>query len=217
MNAIKVPIDERASEQLGREVIQGEYVPEDYFKRQTLSGIFSREAPTEIDLGCGDGSFLIQMAVQYPERNFLGVERLLGRVQKVCKKAYRAGLSNVKVLRLESLYAVEWLLPKEAFSRIHLICPDPWPKEKHHKHRIMQEPFFQAVHDLLTPDGEFLFRTDHEEYYEWAVERMKAFPSFHTIPWEEEDFFYPKSDFQLQWEAEGKCLYNLRCLKQGSF
>ena len=156
---------------------------------------------------------MIQLAERYPERNFLGVERLLGRVKKVCKKAHRAGLKNVKVLRLETLYTVEWLLPKESFHRVHLICPDPWPKERHHKHRLMQAPFFRAVYDLLTSDGEFLFRTDHEEYYKWSVEKMADFPEFLTIPWEEGDFFYPKSDFQLQWEALGKKLHNLRCLK----
>lgn len=211
---ISFPINKLASEQLGREVFQNEYVPSDFFQRQSLSDLFSREAPTEIDLGCGDGSFLIQLAEKYPERNFLGVERLLGRVKKVCKKAHRAGLTNVKVLRLETLYTVEWLLPKGAFSRVHLICPDPWPKEKHHKNRLMQEPFFQSVHELLNDDGEFLFRTDHEDYYEWAAERMAAYPHFKTIAWEEEDFYYPKSDFQLQWEAEGKYLHNLRCLKR---
>ena len=77
----------------------------------------------------------------------------------------------------------------------------------------MQKPFFDAVHALLTDDGEFLFRTDHDEYYDWAKERMEAYPKFKTTPWGEDDFYYPKSDFQLQWEAEGKSLQNLRCLK----
>ena len=207
------PIDEQATEQLGREVYTNEFVPTDFFREQTMEEIFERSAPTEIDLGCGDGSFVIQLAEKYPERNFLAVERLLGRVKKVCKKAYRAELTNVKVLRLETLYTIEWLLPKCSFDRIHLICPDPWPKEKHHKNRLMQEPFFRAVHNLLSKKGEFLFRTDHNEYYEWSEERMAEFSDFKVIPWTENDFFYPKSDFQLQWEAEGKSLQNLRCLK----
>jgi len=207
------PIDKSASDQLGREVFTNEFVPKDYFCEQKLTDLFDREAPTEVDLGCGDGSFLIQLAEKYPERNFLGVERLMGRVKKVCKKAYRAELPNVKVLRLETLYTLQWLLPKASFDRIHLICPDPWPKEKHHKNRLMQEPFFEAVHALLKDDGEFLFRTDHEEYYDWSVEKMAEYPKFKTIPWSEGDFFYPKSDFQLQWEAEGKSLQNLRCQK----
>ncbi len=210
---VTFPINKISSDQLGRDVYANEYVPRDFFSRQSLKELFEREAPIEIDLGCGDGSFLIQLAEKYPERNFIGVERLLGRVQKVCKKAFRADLTNVKVLRLETLYTLEWLFPKESFSRVHLICPDPWPKEKHHKNRLMQPRFFDAVHELLKPDGEFLFRTDHDEYYDWAKEKMEAYDQFRTVPWTEEDFFYPKSDFQLQWEAEGKRLQNLRCLK----
>jgi len=209
----KFPIDEHASEQLGREVFTNEFVPKDFFQEQTMEDLFENSAPIELDLGCGDGSFVIQLAEKYPERNFLAVERLLGRVKKVCKKAYRAELTNVKVLRLETLYTIEWLLPKNSFDRIHLICPDPWPKEKHHKHRLMQKPFFDAVHALLKGDGEFLFRTDHKEYYDWSCEHMANYNKFTTKPWDENDFFYPKSDFQLQWEAEGKKLHNLRCHK----
>ncbi len=211
---VSFPLDDRASDQLGREVFTNEFVPKDFFSRQNLSDIFDREAPTEIDLGCGDGSFVTQLAAHYPERNFLAVERLLGRVKKVCKKGYRSDLTNLKVLRLETLYTTEWLLPHQSFDRIHLICPDPWPKEKHHKNRLMQAPFFESIHKLLKDNGEFLFRTDHDEYYEWSKERMEACPLFETTPWEESDFFYPKSDFQLQWEGEGKTLSNMRCIKR---
>lgn len=207
------PLNTHACNQLGRDVLEPEFVPNDFFQRQSRSDLFSRSAPLELDLGCGDGSFLIQLAQHYPERNFLGVERLLGRVQKVCKKILRAGLTNVKVLRLETLYTVEWLLPSISFNRIHLICPDPWPKEKHHKHRLMQPRFFEAVHGLLEAKGEFLFRTDHVEYYEWAREKMQSYPKFLIEEWDESDFFYPKSDFQLQWEAQGKQLHNLRSHK----
>lgn len=211
---VSFPLNDTASDQLGREVFTNEFVPKDFFQRQTLTDLFGNEAPCEIDLGCGDGSFVAQLAKHYPERNFLAVERLLGRVKKVCKKGYRQELDNLKVLRLETLYTTEWLLPKESFDRIHLICPDPWPKEKHHKNRLMQEPFFASIHKLLKEDGEFLFRTDHEEYYLWAKERMEGCPLFEIEPWEETDFFYPKSDFQLQWEAEGKKLFNMRCLRR---
>lgn len=208
----KLPIDQPLSERLGRDVAYNEFIPEDYFRAVQPSDIFGNNNPVEVDLGCGDGSFLIALAKQYPERNFLGVERLLGRVKKVCKKAWREELPNVKVLRLDSLYVVQWLLAKGSIDRVHLICPDPWPKEKHHKKRLFQQPFLEAVHSILKEDGEFLFRTDHEEYYEWCCAEAEQFTSFRQIPWKEDDFFYPKSDFQRQWEAEGKSLFNIRSL-----
>jgi tRNA (guanine-N7-)-methyltransferase len=198
---------------LPRPAMQGEFVPPDYFKRLEISELPCGDAPLEVDLGCGDGSFLIGMAREFPERRFLGVERLLGRVRKVCRKITRESLPNANVLRLESRYAVEWLLPHNSVSRLHLLCPDPWPKFKHHRRRILQPEFLQAVHDVLVPGGEFLFMTDHEEYHEWAKERFDAFPGFERLPWEDGDFFYPKTDFQQLWESLGKSMYRTRCRK----
>ena len=187
-----------------------EFMPADYFRRVEKEEIFPGARPLEVDLGCGDGTFLTAMAAHFPERDFLGVERLLGRVRKVCKKAARAGLGNVRLLRLESLYTVEWLLPPASVTRLHLLCPDPWPKARHHRRRLFQAPFLDAVRRVLVPGGEFLFMTDHPEYFEWALEVLEGHEGFERLPWEEGGFFYPKTDFQMQWEAEGKNMHRLR-------
>ena len=191
-----------------------EFMPNDYFKRVSPREIFGNDHPLEIDLGCGDGKFLLEMAQHFPERNFLGVERLLGRVRGVCKKITSLGLPNAQVLRLESQYTLEWLLERHSVSRLHLLCPDPWPKARHHKRRLVQAPFLNALHGVLKDHGEFLFKTDHEEYFEWVVEEMQAFPQFKELPWPEppepDALFYPKTDFQLQWEAQGKSIHRLR-------
>lgn len=189
----------------------GELVPGDYFRKLERAEICRGDRPLEVDLGCGDGSFLMEMAREFPERDFLGVERLLGRVRKVCKKLTRRNLENVRVLRLESRYTVEWLLPEAAVSRLHLLCPDPWPKLRHNRRRLMQADFFEAVNRSLQPGGEFLFMTDHEEYFQWAREKVVAFGKFELLEWDEDTFFYPKTDFQVQWENEGKSMFRLRC------
>lgn len=198
---------------LPRPAMRGEFVPPDYFRRIDPHELPGPNAPLEIDLGCGDGSFLLAMARHHPERRFLGVERLLGRVRKVCRKITRESLENAHVLRLESRYAVEWLLPHGSVSRLHLLCPDPWPKLRHHRRRILQPDFLQAVHNVLTPDGEFLFMTDHKEYHEWAGEKFESFPEFEPLPWAEDEFFYPKTDFQNLWESQGKSMHRTRCRK----
>lgn len=198
---------------LPRPAMAGEFVPAHYFQKIDRSEICSGDRPLEIDLGCGDGSFLLGMAKEFPERDFLGVERLLGRVRKVCKKLTRNGLENARVLRLESRYTVEWLLPDACVSRLHLLCPDPWPKLRHHRRRIVQTGFLDAVWNSLIPGGEFLFMTDHEEYFEWASDVVKTHNRFEILEWNEDTFFYPKTDFQIQWEAEGKSMFRLRCKK----
>ena len=200
-----------------------EFMPADYFRRHSSSEIYGNDNPLEIDLGCGDGSFLIEMAQHYPERNFLGVERLLGRVRGVCKRIKELGLTNVKVLRLESQYTLEYLLAPASVSRLHLLCPDPWPKARHHKRRLVQQEFLHILKNVLIPKGEFLFKTDHPEYFEWVIEEMALFnksspdQSFNQLPWpeqwEQSGFFYPKTDFQKLWESEGKKLCCLRSKK----
>lgn len=199
---------------LPRPAMTGEFVPPDYFRRMRAGELpGAGDAPLEVDLGCGDGAFLLGMAREFPERRFLGIERLLGRARKVCRKITRAGLPNARVLRLESRYAVEWLLPHGSVSRLHLLCPDPWPKFKHHRRRIIQPDFLEAVHRVLAPDGEFLFMTDHDGYHEWAAEKIDAFPGFERLPWADGDFFYPKTDFQQLWESQGKAMFLTRCRK----
>lgn len=191
----------------------GEFVPADYFQRLGRGELCEAGRALEVDLGCGDGSFLLEMARHHPEREFLGVERLLGRVRKVCKKITRGRLEHCRVLRLESGYVVEWLLPEAGVSRLHLLCPDPWPKVRHHRRRLVQVEFLGAVHKALEPGGEFLFMTDHEEYFQWAVEKVAEFGRFERMEWEDDSFFYPKTDFQQLWESEGKPMWRLRCRK----
>lgn len=195
---------------LPRPPMNGELVPVDYFREMKREEVRLPGRALEVDLGCGDGSFLVEMAKHYPERDFIGVERLLGRVRKVCRKVTRAGLTNAKVLRLESRYVVEWLLPESTVSRLHLLCPDPWPKLRHHRRRLVQTEFLDAVLRVLEPGGEFLFMTDHEEYFLWAVEKVTAHGGFERLDWEETSFFYPKTDFQQLWESEGKAMWRLR-------
>jgi tRNA (guanine-N7-)-methyltransferase len=198
---------------LPRPPMSGELVPAHYFREMEVAEVRSPGRPLEVDLGCGDGSFLVEMAKHHLERDFIGVERLLGRVRRVCRKLTRHGLAHAKVLRLESRYVVEWLLPEASVSRLHLLCPDPWPKVRHHRRRLVQAEFLSAVRRVLVPGGEFLFMTDHEEYFQWVKDKVAQFGAFEVLPWTGNEFFYPPTDFQRLWESEGKTMWRLRCRK----
>ena len=187
------------------------FVPEDYFRQYSVPEIFGEGETCEVDLGCGDGGFLLAMAAHYPERRFLGVERLLGRIRKVCSESARRGLTNVRGLRVESRYFLEWLIAPGSISRLHYLFPDPWPKEKHHKNRLVQDSFIPVLHRALAPSGEVLFKTDHEDYFIWVCEKMEASPLFTRCDWVDE--FYPKTDFQQQWEAMGKSIFAARFIR----
>ncbi len=193
-----------------------ELIPDDFFQRLQLSDIFEDggDIPLEVDLGAGDGGFLMAMAQQFPERRYVGIERLLGRVRKMCRDAGKLDLNNVRLLRLETTYAVEWLLPRGGVERVHLLCPDPWPKKKHHKRRLMAQPeFLKSVHSLLADGGEFLFKTDHPEYFEHVAEVMQEIDFFESVDWPEDAFFYPRTDFENQWLDQGRTIHRLRLRK----
>lgn len=189
------------------------YIPADHFSPLKPEDIFGAPGPFEVDLGCGDGGFLLQMAAHYPERRFLGIERLLGRVRGVCSRASSLGLGNVKVCRVESRYFLEWMLRPGHISRLHYLCPDPWPKERHHKNRLVQSDFLPVLHGALAPDGEFLFKTDHEDYFQWVLDHVEQSGLFSRLSWDEDSFFYPKTDFQQHWESSGKTIYRARFIK----
>ena len=106
-----------------------------------LAQVFPKPQPLEVELGCGDASFLVEYARRNPDQNFIGVERLLGRIQKLDRKGRRAGLANLRGVRIESAYFLQYLLPPHAATALHIYFPDPWPKKKHRRHRLINESF----------------------------------------------------------------------------
>ncbi len=133
--------------------------------RIDLAEVFPAKQPLEVELGSGDGSFLVGYASAHLELNFLGIERLLGRLGKLERKARRAGLRNVRGIRIESAYFLEFLLPRHCARALHVYFPDPWPKRKHRRHRLINERFPALAHAALEPGGAIYLRTDDPEYF----------------------------------------------------
>jgi tRNA (guanine-N7-)-methyltransferase len=188
-----------------------EVFPSDLCQPLLLGEIFGNDRPVEIDLGSGSGKFLVEAGQRYPERNFLGIERLLGRVRKTRRKACHLKLGNVRVLRVEIDYAVRYLLLPNSISRFHLSFPDPWPKRRHHTRRLVDEGFLTALSAALEPAGELWIKTDHVEYFRW-IEKIVALAQvpFEEAPWEHE---YPNTDFDETFAAENAPIYRLRLRK----
>jgi len=135
-----------------------------------LAALFPSGQPTEVELGCGDGSFLVNYAKQHSDRNFIGVERLLGRIRKLDRKGRRAGLTNLRGVRIESAYFLEYLLPAHSATALHVYFPDPWPKRKHWKNRLINERFPTIAQQALAPNGVVYLRTDDAAYFKQMTE-----------------------------------------------
>jgi len=193
-------------------IARAEWVPADYFKEADPDAVLGRSAPLELDLGCGDGSFLLAMARRHPERNYVGTERLNGRVEKVSRKIARSGLENVRVLRLESHYAVRWLLPAGSASMVYVLHPDPWPKRNHHPRRLIQAEFMEALHRVLAPGGEVLVKTDDKPYFQWMEKVFAGSAGFEQLDWQE-PADWPHTDFEREFIAKGLPIYRARLRK----
>jgi tRNA (guanine-N7-)-methyltransferase len=148
-----------------------EIVPASYFAPLDLEAIYGRNAPIEVDLGCGDGSFLVEIAAANPARDFLGIERLLGRVRRAHRKITQRELTNARVLRVETSYAVRQMLPADSVALFHLMFPDPWPKRRHWRRRVVTKDFLASIHRALAPHGVLRIATDQTDYFR-EIERL---------------------------------------------
>ena len=176
--------------------------PPSYVERLNLHGLFAERRPVEVELGAGDGSFLMQWAAQNPQTNFLGLERLLGRLKKIEKKSRRLGLSNVRALRLEATYFVEYLLPRESVSAFHIYFPDPWPKRKHRQNRLINERFAEVLRAALLNDGIVFLRTDDTDYFAQMTRVFGANKNFATVKTPER-LASVLTDFEKDFNAQG--------------
>lgn len=166
------------------------------------SSLFVRHQPLEVELGCGDASFLVAYAASQPGHNLLGVERLLGRLRKLDRKGRARGLDNLRGLRIESAYFLEWLLPPDSVTALHLYFPDPWPKLKHRKHRLVNERFTSLVWSVLRPGGVVYLRTDDEDYFQQMTRVFRADDRFEPVetPGQLADLL---TDFEREFNARG--------------
>ena len=191
-----------------------ELFPPSILEPLALREIFSTDRLVEVDLGSGPGKFLVESALKFPDRNFLGIERLLGRVRKTCRIASEIGLTNLRVLRLELEYTVRYLLPENSIWRFHLNFPDPWPKRRHHPRRVVDDEFLKAIHRSLIEGGELWIKTDHEAYFEQISKTASRSNLWSPTDWVDEG--YPRTDFEEQFIARELPIYRVRLRKRTS-
>jgi len=188
-----------------------ELVPANCFQPLDLPAVYGRVAPLEIDLGCGDGSFLAALARESPEKNVLGIERLLGRVRSACRRIERAGLTNARVMRFEISYAVEHLLPPGSVTAFYLLFPDPWPKRRHAPRRLVTESFLASLHRALAPKGSVRIATDEIGYFRQITRLASESALFAVMPNAPKNVATTK--FERRFREEGLRIHRLELRK----
>ena len=146
--------------------------------------MFGRNAPMEIEIGRGKARVLIESARAHPDRNFLGVERSLA-YYRICRdRVARAGLSNARVVRSDGRIFVETALPPASVHAFHIYFPDPWPKKRQRKRRLLDGIFLELAASRLEPGGLLRIATDHAEYGVGLDALVQTVPALERLDWD---------------------------------
>jgi tRNA (guanine-N7-)-methyltransferase len=178
--------------------------------------LFGNEHPVEIEIGFGKGTFLVDQAKLRPEVNFLGVEYTRWFWRYASDRLRRNGCLNVRTVRAEALWFLTELVPDASVSALHVYFPDPWPKKRHHKRRLIQRPFMQQMTRVLKAGGRLQVVTDHQDYFE-QIGRVVAEAQMRVV-----DYNQPGSagagefvgtNFERKYAREGRPFHALAAVK----
>lgn len=178
--------------------------------RAELLAALQERADWEVELGFGKGRFLLASAAAAPGRPFLGVEMVSKYFRLAARRAGARGLGNLVLLRGEALYLISTLLSEGMARTVHIYFPDPWPKSRHHRRRLLDPRTVDLVLSLLEPSsGRLFFATDHLEYGEAVVETLEMHPAVEVerlrSGWPEG----PRTNYEAKFKAEGRPIVRL--------
>jgi tRNA (guanine-N7-)-methyltransferase len=138
------------------------------------AGIFGNNRPVTIEIGFGMGAATALIAGDNPEKNYLGIEVHRPGIGKLLWETERRGLKNIRIIEHDAVEVLETMIPPGSAAAFHIFFPDPWPKKRHHKRRLIQRPFTDLLADRLGPGGYIYMVTDWAEYGDWALRELSA-------------------------------------------
>ncbi len=169
--------------------------------------LYGREAATDVEIGSGKGRFLLALAASRPERNLLAVERA-GRYHRLCcERAAKHGLTNIRLLRTTAEDLLFRLLPPSSVDTLFILFPDPWPKTRHHKRRLITPESVAAMTAALRPAGRLLVKTDHAGYAAVIAEVLSAEPALRAIAAAPAFAELPASGFEHKYRDQGREIF----------
>jgi tRNA (guanine-N7-)-methyltransferase len=178
-----------------------------------------RDRPVELEIGSGKGTFLVQQAAAAPHVLYLGIEYARAFWRHAADRLRRHGLTNVRMLHADAGEIVHWYVADAALRQVHIYFPDPWPKKRHHKRRLIQTPFLHELHRVLEPKGMVRIVTDHDDYFTWIEQHVaEAAELFEPLPFERPVSADPGevvgTNFERKYRREGRPFHALTLHKR---
>lgn len=168
-----------------------------------IAALFQRQAPTYLDIGFGMGEALVAMAQTHPEWNFIGIDVYRAGVGKCLQGIVQQGLQNVRIFNEDAVKVLSQGIPAHSMQGVFLWFPDPWPKKRHHKRRLVQIPFAQQVARCLAPQGYWHIATDWLPYGEHVKNVLSQCPDFEDISETEMGKIYSARRCSTKYERRG--------------
>ncbi len=173
---------------------------------------FGREAPLEVEIGFGNGEFLVRRAQQHPERNLVGIELEWPSVQRGLRRIAQAGVTNVRILQVDARVALERLFRPQSLDFVYSLFPCPWPKERHAKRRLFSHAFLRLLNSRLKMGAHAQVVTDDLPYLQWVLEQTPD--TGFEVQWQPIPPQY-NTKYERKWQSRGqRQFYELRLIKQ---
>ena len=188
------------------------FIPQDALPEPAgWSSIFTSERPLALEIGCGIGDFIAKTATDNPDMNIIAIDYYNKGCDSTCRRLERHGITNVRVVRIEARQFIAERLQKGSLAAVYINCPDPWPKKRHRKRRLVNRQFVEFIRDYLAPGGDLFFATDFEDYGIDVAGMMAGVNGFENAL--SPDLFrhelagYHLSKYMQRFIAEGKRIY----------
>lgn len=178
---------------------------------EELGRAFERERPLVVEIGFGNGAALAWMAANEPDRNFVGIEVHEPGVGRLLRSLQAEGLENVRVAARDAVEVLRDQARPGSLEEVRIYFPDPWPKKRHHKRRIVQGPFLELLADRLRPGGRLHLATDWQPYAEWMLEQLEPSDRFENLgdPFVERPPWRPQTHFEQRGARKGHAIFDL--------
>ena len=182
-----------------------------------FTAVFGRRAPVVLEIGFGNGETLVQQATESPERDFLGIEVHEPGIGHCLLAAQRSGIDNLRLIAADAVEVLQQQIPSGSLARINLYFPDPWPKKRHHKRRLVQPAFLELCADRLERGGTLHVATDWANYAEHIDAALTECGRFRCSERREHDgdrpLDRPVTKFERRGLREGHRICDWRCEK----
>ena len=176
-----------------------------------LQAWFGNDHPVILEIGSGKGRFLLATAMERPDVNVIGIEKSLHYHRVIRDRFLKRDLRNVRLINHDAFLVLQKMIPDASLAEVHIYFPDPWPRKRERKRRIIRPEVLAELRRVLVEGGMGIYVTDHREYFEVAAPLIEAeFRAERRIPGPED---LPRTNYEAKYRAEGREIYEVRFWK----